>query len=112
MAGRSQPISRQRMRLRPWAMATNGMCEVTAAKRGQSGLDFLRASISCVPTPARSSRLPKNTSDLLSPRAAMCAAAHSMIPHMSGWRVMRIMPRAGSSLFSSLSAPTMVGLRQ
>ena len=44
--------------------------------------------------------------------ATMCAAAHSMIPHMIGWRVMRIMPRAGSSLFSSFSAPTVVGFRK
>ena len=94
-------------------MATNGMFEVTAAKRGQSGLRFLfRASISSVPTPARTSSAPKKTSDFMSPRATMCDAAHSMKPHMIGWRVMRIMPRAGSSLFSSRSAPTMVGLRQ
>src|SRR5258705_540895 len=32
-----------------------------------------------------------------------------MTPHMIGWRVMRMMPRAGSSLFRSLSAPFCFG---
>jgi hypothetical protein len=112
IAGRSHPISRHTMRLRPCAMATNGTCEVTAAKRGQSGLERFLASMRTVPSAARTKKPPKNTSALRSPRAMMCAAAQSMMPHMIGCRVMRMIPRAGSSLFKSLSAPTMVGLRE
>src|SRR5204862_175678 len=40
------------------------------------------------------------------------APDHRMRAHMIGWRVTRIMPRAGSSFFSSFSAPTIVGFRR
>jgi len=41
----------------------------------------------------------------------MWLAAHSAMPHIMGWRVMRRMPRAGSSVLRRRSWPTSVGLR-
>src|SRR5882672_8246471 len=65
-SGRSQPISRHSIWLRPWAIARNGICEVAAAKRGQSGSDRLRASISTLPIAARRKKAPKKMVDLTS----------------------------------------------
>ena len=70
------------------------------------------ASIATVPIPARTRKLPKKMSAFSSPSASTCAPAHSIKPHIIGCRVMRIMPRAGSWLRSSPSAPTIVGLRK
>ena len=73
-------------------------CEVSVANRTKSGFVRLRRSMLRVPKSATTNSPPKKTSDLASPRASTCAPAQSMTPHMIGWRVMRITPRAGSSL--------------
>ena len=41
----------------------------------------------------------------------MWTPAQSMTPHMSGWRVTRMIPRAGSAALSAPLWPTAVGLR-
>jgi hypothetical protein len=65
--------------------------------------------MSRVPLNASSKKVPKNTRAPASARASIWLAAHNAMPHMTGCRVIRSMPRAASGSRSRRSQPTALG---
>ncbi len=105
------PISAAEKRLRPSTMAEKGTLEVTAANRPTP----LPA---CRPCGRRSGRCPRVPAPG-TPRRRRGRRRHpgrgcgprptARCPHITGWRVTRRIPRAGSSVLSAAACPTADG---
>ena len=70
----------------------------------------IRRSRCAAPPSAVSRNPPKNSNDARSPLARRWTAAHSPTPHITGWRVIRSTPRAGSGRSSAPVIPVADGL--